>query len=121
MSNRKESKMLGIQRKSAKLASIVSVAILSVGFTATSALSTSADGRPAPKSAANKQFGLWTLHRHTIGRNPRYFGYAAPGSVFVPVEVHPMTVAISRARAVQTICPTERSPDKNRSPTCPSR
>ena len=84
MSNRKESKMLGIQRKSAKLASIVSVAILSVGFTATSALSASTGGRPAPESAANKQFAVSTLHRHTPGRNPRYFGYTAPGLVFAP-------------------------------------
>ena len=84
MSNRKESKMLGIQRKSAKLANIVSVAVLSVGFTATSALSASTGGRPAPESAANKQFAVSTLHRHTPGRNPPYFGYAAPGLVFVP-------------------------------------
>ena len=80
MLNRKESKMLGMQRESAKLASIVSVAIL-----ATSALSASADGRPAPESAANKQFAS-TWQRHTASRSPRYFGFARPGSVFSPAK-----------------------------------
>ena len=85
MLNRKESKMLSMQRKSAGLlASIVSVAMLSVGFAATGALSASADDGPAPQSAVNKQFAVSTWHRHTASRNPRYFGYAAPGLVFVP-------------------------------------
>jgi len=84
MLNRKESKMLSMQRKSARLASIVSVAMLSVGFVATGALSASPDGGPAPEYATNKQFAVSTLHRHTAKRNPRYFGYAAPGLVFVP-------------------------------------
>jgi hypothetical protein len=85
MLNRKESKILSIQCKTvARLARLVSVAALSVGLAATGALSASADGGPDPQSAANKQFAVSTWHRHTASRNPRYFGYAAPGSVLIP-------------------------------------
>jgi hypothetical protein len=85
MLNRKETKMLSMRRKSAGLlARIVSVAMLSVCFAATGALYASADGGPALRSAANKQFAGSTWHRHTVSRNPRYFGYAAPGSVRIP-------------------------------------
>jgi hypothetical protein len=84
MLNRKESKMLIMQRKSAGLLAVVSVAMLSVGFAGTGALSASANDGLAPQSAVNRQFAVSTLHRHTAGRDPRYFGYAAPGLVFVP-------------------------------------
>jgi hypothetical protein len=85
MLNRKESKMLNMQCKSAGLlARVASVAVLSVGFVATGALSASADGGAAAQSAANEQFTASTWHRHTASRNPRYFGYAAPGSVLFP-------------------------------------
>jgi hypothetical protein len=85
MLNRKESKMLSVQRKSAGLlACIASVAMLSVSFAATGAPSASADGGPAPQSAANKQFTVSTWHRRTASRNSRYFGHAAPGSVLIP-------------------------------------
>jgi hypothetical protein len=85
MLDRKESKMLSTRRKSTGLlAGIVSVAMLSVGFAATGALSASADGGPSPQSAGNKQFAVSIWHRHTASRNFRYFGYAAPGSVPIP-------------------------------------
>jgi hypothetical protein len=84
MLNRKESKMLTMQRKSAGLLAVVSLAMLSLGFAVTGALSASADGGPAAESATNKQSAVSTLHRYTASRNPRYFGYAAPGLVFVP-------------------------------------
>jgi hypothetical protein len=82
MLNRKESKMLSVQRKSAGLlACKASVAVLSVSFAATGAPSASADGA---QSAANKQFTVSTWHRRTASRNSRYFGHAAPGSVLIP-------------------------------------
>ena len=85
MLDRKESKMLSTRRKSTGLlAGIVSVAMLSVGFAATGALSASADGGPTPQSAGNKQFAVSIWHQHTASRNSRYFGYAAPGSVLIP-------------------------------------
>ena len=84
MLNRKESKILIMQRKSAGLLAVVSVAMLSVGFAGTGALSASADNAPAPQSAVNRQFAVSTWHRPKTSRNPRYFGYAAPGLVFAP-------------------------------------
>ena len=86
MLNRKESKMLSAQPKSAWiLARVVSVAVLSVGFAATGALSASADRGPVEQSAANKQFAVSTWHRRPVaGRHLRYFGYAAPDSVLIP-------------------------------------
>jgi hypothetical protein len=84
MLNRKESKILIMQRKSAGLLAVVSVAMLSVGFAGTGALSASANNAPAPQSAVNRQFAVSTWHRPKASRNPRYFGYAAPGLVFAP-------------------------------------
>ena len=121
MSNRKDSKMLGIQRKSAKLANIVSVAVLSVGFTATSALSASTGGRPAPESAANKQPDFLICIATHPARTLGILDTPLQAWCLSPVEVHPMTVAISRARGVQAICQTERSPGRYRSASCPSR
>ena len=73
MLNRKESKILIMQRKSAGLLAVVSVAILSVGFAGTGALSASANNAPAPQSAVNRQFAVSTWHRPKANRNPRYF------------------------------------------------
>jgi hypothetical protein len=85
MLNRKETKMLRMQRKSpGLLPGIVSAAMLLVCFAATGAHSASADGAPALRSGANEQFTTSTWRRHTVSRNPRYFGYAAPGSVRIP-------------------------------------
>ena len=84
MLNRKESKMLVQCKTVAPIARLASVAALSVGLAATGTLSASADGGPAPQSAANKQFAVSTWHRHKARRYPRYFGYAAPGSVLIP-------------------------------------
>jgi hypothetical protein len=89
MLNRKESKMLNMQRKTvALLARLASVAALSVGLAATGALSAFADGGPAPRSAANKQFAS-TWQPHSASRSPRYFGFAGPGSVFSPAKSVP--------------------------------
>jgi hypothetical protein len=89
MLNRKESKMLNMQRKTiVLLARSALVAALSVGLAATGALSASADGGPAPQSAANKRFAS-TWQRHTASRSPRYFGFAGPGSVFSPAKSVP--------------------------------
>ena len=114
MLNRKESKILIMPRKSAGLLAVVSVAMLSVGFAGTGALSASANNAPAPQSAVNRQFAVSTWHRPKASRNPRYFGYAAPGLVFAPAKASPITVVISRARGVRTTYPTERNLRKAR-------
>jgi len=107
MLNRKESKMLSVQRKSAGLlARIVSVVMLSVGFAATGALSASADRGPAPQSAANKQFPPGTATRLLAGT----FGILdtpLQARCLSPVRVSPMTVVICRAPGVRTIWPTK--------------
>jgi hypothetical protein len=81
MLNRKEGKMLN----AVLLARMALVAVLSVGFAATGALSAPAHDGPAPQSAANEQFAVSTWHRHPVAsRHPRYFGYASPDWVFIP-------------------------------------
>ena len=114
MLNRKESKMF-VQPKSAGiLARVVSGAMLSVGFAATGALSTSADRGPVSQSAANKQF-VSTWHRHPVAsRHLRYFGYAAPGSVLIPGKSVPDDGCDLPSTGCQTIYPIERNPGNAR-------
>ena len=85
MLNRKESKILIMQRKSAGLLAVwYQWPCCQLALPATGALSASANDGPAPQSAVNRQFAVSTWHRHKASRNPRYFGYAAPGLVFAP-------------------------------------
>jgi len=76
MLNRKESKILIMQRKSAGLLAVVSVAMLSVGFAGTGALSASANNAPvrgvdlAPAQSQPEPSVFW-IYRSRLGVCPR--------------------------------------------------